>query len=51
MGEIKKGMWQYILYLLLGGTIVAMVAHLANHGNQVLTILVGKLPVLFMMNI
>jgi len=44
-------MWQYILYFLLGGTIVSMVAYLANHGNQVLTILMGNLPVLFMMNI
>ena len=44
-------MWQYLLYFLLGGSIVALVAYLANQGNQILTILVGNLPVLFLMNI
>ena len=51
MGEIKNNMWQYLLYFLLGGSIVALVAYLANQGNQVLTILVGNLPVLFLLNI
>jgi len=44
-------MWQYLLYFLLGGSIVALVAYLSNQGNQLLTILVGNLPVLFLMNI
>ncbi len=44
-------MWQYILYFILGGSIVALVAYLANHSNQLLTILVGNLPVLFLLNV
>jgi hypothetical protein len=44
-------MWQYILYFLIGGSIVALVAYLVNQGNQLLAILVGNLPVLFLLNI
>ena len=51
MGETKRNMWQYMLYFLLGGSIVALVAYLVNQGNQILTILVGNLPVLFLLNI
>lgn len=43
-------MWQYLLYFLIGGTIVALVAYFVNQGNQVLTILVGNIPILFLLN-
>jgi uncharacterized membrane protein (GlpM family) len=48
---LKRNMWQYILYFLIGGSIVALVAYLANQGNQLLTILVGNLPVFFLLNL
>jgi ABC-type transport system involved in multi-copper enzyme maturation permease subunit len=48
---LKINMWQYLLYFLIGGIIVALVAYLVNQGNQILTILVGNLPVLFLLNI
>jgi hypothetical protein len=44
-------MWQYLLYFLIGGSIVSLVAYLVNQGNQLLAILVGNLPVLFLLNI
>jgi ABC-type transport system involved in multi-copper enzyme maturation permease subunit len=47
----KRNMWQYLLYFLIGGTIVALVAYFVNQGNQLLAILVGNIPVLFLLNI
>jgi hypothetical protein len=44
-------MWQYLLYFLVGGSIVSLVAYLVNQGHQLLAILVGNLPVLFLLNI
>ena len=46
-----KNMWQYLLYFLIGGTIVALVAYLVNQGNQLLAVLVGNIPVLFLLNV
>ena len=43
-------MWQYLLYFLIGGSIVALVAYFINQGNQILAILVGNIPVLFLLN-
>jgi hypothetical protein len=50
-GILKRNMWQYVLYFLIGGRIVALVAYLANQGNQLLAILVSNLPILFLLNI
>jgi ABC-type transport system involved in multi-copper enzyme maturation permease subunit len=47
----ERNMWQYLLYFLIGGTIVALVAYFVNQGNQLLAILVGNIPVLFLLNI
>ena len=43
-------MLQYILYFIAGGALVTLVAYLANRGNPSLTILVGNIPVLFLLN-
>ena len=47
----KRNMWQYLLYFLIGGSIVALVAYFVNQGNQLLAILVGNIPVLFLLNV
>jgi hypothetical protein len=47
----KNWMWQYILYFILGGSLVALVAFLSGRGNPILTTLVANLPVLFILNI
>ncbi|MCJ7769046.1 MAG: hypothetical protein MUO92_01015 [Dehalococcoidales bacterium] len=44
-------MWQYLIYFLIGGSIVALVAYMVNQGSQLLAILVGNIPVLFLLNI
>jgi len=43
-------MWQYLLYFLIGGSVVALVAFLANQGNQLLAVIAGNLPVMFIFN-
>jgi len=47
----ERNMWQYLLYFLIGGSIVALVAYFVNQGNQLLAILVGNIPVLFLLNV
>ena len=44
-------MWQYVLYFILGGSLVALVDYLAGRGNPILTTLVANVPVLFILNI
>jgi hypothetical protein len=44
-------MWQYVMYFILGGSLVALVAYLSGRGNPVLTTLVANIPVLFILNI
>jgi ABC-type transport system involved in multi-copper enzyme maturation permease subunit len=48
---LERNMWQYLLYFLIGGSIVALVAYFVNQGNQLLAILVGNIPVLFLLNV
>lgn len=43
-------MLQYLLYFVVGGALVALVAFLAQRGNGTLTILVANIPVMFLLN-
>jgi len=44
-------MLQYIIYFLIGGTVVAAVAYLGSRGDSALAALVASLPVLFLLNV
>ncbi|MBN1369776.1 MAG: hypothetical protein JW954_06030 [Dehalococcoidaceae bacterium] len=43
-------MLQYLLYFVVGGGLVALVAFLAQRGNATLTIMVANIPVMFLLN-
>jgi len=43
-------MWPYILYFLIGGTLVSAVAYVGNHADGRTAALVAGLPVLFIIN-
>ena len=43
-------MWPYVLYFLIGGTVVSLVAYIGAHGNGVIAALVASIPVLFITN-
>jgi len=47
---LGKNMLQYLLYFVVGGGLVALVAFLAQRGNGTLTILVANIPVMFLLN-
>ena len=42
---------QYIIYFIIGGGIVTLVAYIASRGNLFLATLVGNIPILFLLNI
>jgi hypothetical protein len=44
-------MLQYLIYFLIGGTVVAAVAYLGSRGDSVLAAFVASLPVLFLLNV
>jgi uncharacterized membrane protein (GlpM family) len=44
-------MLQYLIYFLIGGTVVAAVAYLGSRGDSALAALVASLPVLFLLNV
>lgn len=44
-------MLQYIIYFLIGGTVVAAVAYLGSRGDSALAAFVASLPVLFLLNV
>jgi uncharacterized membrane protein (GlpM family) len=44
-------MLQYLIYFLVGGTVVALVAYIANRGDSILAALVASLPILFLINV
>jgi len=44
-------MWQYFIYFLIGGTVVASVAYVGSHSNGMLAAFVASLPVLFLASI
>ncbi len=43
-------MWPYVLYFLIGGTVVSLVAYIGAHGNGMVAALVASIPVLFITN-
>jgi len=44
-------MWHYLLYFLIGGTVVTAVAYIGGRGNGVLAAFVASLPMLFLLNV
>ena len=44
-------MLQYLIYFLIGGTVVAAVAYLGSRGDSALAAFVASLPVLFLLNV
>jgi len=44
-------MLQYLIYFLIGGTVVAVVAYLGSRGDSILAAFVASLPVLFLLNV
>ena len=44
-------MWHYVLYFLIGGTVVTVVAYIGSRGNGMLAAFVASLPVLFLLNV
>lgn len=44
-------MWHYLLYFLIGGTVVAVVAYIGSRGNGILAAFVASLPMLFLLNV
>lgn len=47
----QQTMWQYLIYFLIGGTLVAAVAYIGTHSNGILAALVSSLPALFILNV
>ena len=43
-------MWPYVLYFIVGGTIVTAVAYVGKHGDGMTAAFVASLPVLFIIN-
>jgi surface polysaccharide O-acyltransferase-like enzyme len=43
-------MWPYILYFVVGGTLVTAVAYVGKHGDGMTAAFVASLPVLFIIN-
>jgi hypothetical protein len=44
-------MWHYLLYFLIGGTVVTVVAYIGSRGNGMLAAFVASLPMLFLLNV
>jgi hypothetical protein len=44
-------MWHYLLYFLIGGTVVTVVAYIGGRGNGILAAFVASLPMLFLLNV
>jgi len=44
-------MWSYVLYFLIGGTLVTAVAYVGKHGDGMTAAFVASLPVLFITNV
>lgn len=44
-------MWPYVLYFLVGGTLVTTVAYVGKHGDGMTAAFVASLPVLFIINV
>lgn len=44
-------MWQYLVYFLVGGMLVALVAYLGSRGNGMLAAFVASMPILFLLNV
>ncbi len=44
-------MLHYLLYFLVGGTVVTVVAYIGSRGNGTLAAFVASLPVLFLLNV
>lgn len=44
-------MLHYLLYFLVGGTVVTLVAYIGSRGNGTLAAFVASLPVLFLLNV
>ena len=44
-------MWHYLLYFLIGGTVVTVVAYIGSRGNDILAAFVASLPMLFLLNV
>lgn len=44
-------MWPYILYFVVGGTIVTTVAYVGKHGDGMTAAFIASLPVLFTINV
>jgi hypothetical protein len=44
-------MWSYVLYFLLGGTIVSAVAYVGTHSDGMTAAFVASLPTIFIINI
>ena len=44
-------MLQYIIYFLIGGTVVAAVAYIGSRGDSALAAFVASLPMLFLLNV
>jgi len=44
-------MWHYLLYFLIGGTVVTVVAYIGSRGNGILAAFVASLPMLFLLNV
>ena len=44
-------MWPYVLYFVLGGTLVTAVAYVGKHGDGMTAAFIASLPVLFIVNV
>jgi uncharacterized membrane protein (GlpM family) len=44
-------MWQYLLYFLIGGSIVVLVSYVGARGNGILAAFVASLPIITLLNI
>ncbi len=44
-------MWSYVLYFIIGGTLVTAVAYVGKHGDGMSAAFVASLPVLFIINV
>lgn len=44
-------MWPYVLYFIIGGTLVTAVAYVGKHGDGMSAAFVASLPVLFIINV
>jgi uncharacterized membrane protein (GlpM family) len=44
-------MWQYLLYFLIGGTVVVLVSYIGSRGSGILAAFVASLPIITLLNI